>query len=245
MDLQEELMRILLAISDALLYPVLILLIILVALTFLFIGELLAEYSNRKNRSTKEIDENVKKLKNRENPSLNENSNLGIFFKEISNLLNENINKNILTTKIERLLQDREREIAKKLEKTKILIRIGPMLGLMGTLIPLGPALIGLSEGKLEELSSNLMIAFTSTVVGLLIGGVSMVVTTIRKRWYRQDMDDMEYTAEILMEMIEDEEKSKDENKKSEKEEGAKRVEEKEEKKHLSPSGRPETMKIG
>ncbi|MCK4614819.1 MAG: MotA/TolQ/ExbB proton channel family protein [Thermoplasmata archaeon] len=239
MDFQEELMRILLAISNALLYPVLILLIILVAVTFLFIGELLAEYANRKKRSTDEIDEDVKKIKNGRNPlSGPENNHLSIFYGQIARLMSEdNINKKILTTKIERLLQDREREIAKRLEKTRILIKIGPMLGLMGTLIPLGPALIGLSEGKLEELSSNLMIAFTSTVVGLLIGGVSMVITSIRRRWYRQDMDDMEYAAEILVEMIEGEEveekakgkSAKGENDKLEKEDEEEKAKDEEE----------------
>ncbi|MEA2033237.1 MAG: MotA/TolQ/ExbB proton channel family protein, partial [Euryarchaeota archaeon] len=100
---------------------------------------------------------------------------------------------------VERLLQEKEVEIMKKLEKPRILIRMGPILGLMGTLIPLGPALLGLSAGNIEQLANNLVIAFTSTVVGLLIGAVSMVVSTVRQRWYTEDMNDMEYVAEKLL----------------------------------------------
>jgi biopolymer transport protein ExbB/TolQ len=98
------------------------------------------------------------------------------------------------------MLQEYETEAGRKLGNTRLLIRIGPMLGLMGTLIPLGPALLGLSAGNIEQLANNLVIAFTSTVVGLLIGTVSLTVASIRQRWYSQDLNDMEYMAELLME---------------------------------------------
>lgn len=90
-------------------------------------------------------------------------------------------------------LSDAEIESARRLERTKMLVRIGPILGLMGTLIPISPALVGLAQGDVETLSSNLVIAFSTTVVGLLIGAVAYVITTVRERHYRQDVRDLEF----------------------------------------------------
>jgi len=100
--------------------------------------------------------------------------------------------------KLQKHLNDVEYLISKRLEKTRLIARIGPMLGLMGTLIPMGPALIGLSHGDIETLAENLIIAFGTTVVGLLVGAVAYSIAMIRTRWYDRDMDDMEFISEIL-----------------------------------------------
>lgn len=75
---------------------------------------------------------------------------------------------------------------------------IGPMLGLMGTLIPLGPALMGLSAGNIHDLAANLMIAFSTTVLGLLAAGVAYCILLVKTKWYLQDLSDMEYVVEVL-----------------------------------------------
>lgn len=184
MELLSELMKILLAVSNSLLYPVLILLIVLVALCFAYTGGLLSEYSKR----SKNLDEKFN------------GGHLSGFYKELKELLaGHHSDEEIFTREVERLLQEKEMGIMKKLEKPRMLIRVGPILGLMGTLIPLGPALLGLSAGNIEQLANNLVIAFTSTVVGLLIGAVSMIVATVRQRWYTEDMNDMEYVAEKML----------------------------------------------
>jgi biopolymer transport protein ExbB/TolQ len=74
-----------------------------------------------------------------------------------------------------------------ELERLRGLSRTGPALGLMGTLIPLGPALVGLAAGDLEMMSSNLVIAFATTVVGLLVGTLAAVLLSIKRRWYQAD----------------------------------------------------------
>ena len=184
MELLPEMMKVLLTISNAMLYPVLILLIILVALCFVFAGDMISEYSKR----SKDFDEKFK------------DGHLRGFRGEVKRLVAEHRNprdEDVLTVKIGRLLQEYEAEAGRKLGNTRLLIRVGPMLGLMGTLIPLGPALLGLSAGDIEQLANNLVIAFTSTVVGLLIGAVSLTVASVRQRWYSQDLDDMEYMAEL------------------------------------------------
>ncbi len=103
-----------------------------------------------------------------------------------------------LAAKPLKLLQEYEFYTIKRLERTRILVRIGPMLGLMGTLIPLSPALVGLATGNVEQLSTNLVTAFSVTVIGLLIGGLAFLVSIVRDRLYSQDISDMEYLLELL-----------------------------------------------
>lgn len=87
----------------------------------------------------------------------------------------------------------------RRLERTRVLVRFGPALGLMGTLIPLSPALQGLAEGDVETLTENLRIAFGVTVAGLLVGAIAFTVSLLRDRLYAQDYSDVEYMAAALL----------------------------------------------
>jgi biopolymer transport protein ExbB/TolQ len=86
----------------------------------------------------------------------------------------------------------------RRLERTRVLVRAGPALGLMGTLIPLSPALSGLASGHVEQLTSNLRVAFSVTVVGLLTGAIAFWVSMVRDRLYSQDASDLETVAAEL-----------------------------------------------
>jgi biopolymer transport protein ExbB/TolQ len=86
----------------------------------------------------------------------------------------------------------------RKLERSRMLVRFGPALGLMGTLIPLSPALDGLAKGDVTQLSQNLRVAFSVTVIGLLIGAVAFAISLVRDRLYAQDLSDLEYVAAAL-----------------------------------------------
>src|SRR3954447_10199550 len=86
----------------------------------------------------------------------------------------------------------------KRLERTRLLVRAGPALGLMRTLIPLSPALEGLAKGDTNELSDNLRVAFSVTVLGLLIGAVAFGISLVRDRLYGQDLSDLEFVAATL-----------------------------------------------
>jgi len=77
-------------------------------------------------------------------------------------------------------------------------VRIGPMLGLMGTLIPMGPALKAISTGNLENMSNNLIIAFSTTVTGLAIAGLCYVMFVARLHWYAKDVSDIEFLLETI-----------------------------------------------
>jgi biopolymer transport protein ExbB/TolQ len=85
-----------------------------------------------------------------------------------------------------------------RLARTRLLVRAGPALGLMGTLIPLSPALTGLAQGNIGRLSTNLRIAFSVTVLGLLVGAIAFGLSIYRDRMYGQDLSDLEYFAAVV-----------------------------------------------
>lgn len=95
-------------------------------------------------------------------------------------------------------LADFDLRSLRKLERSRMLVRFGPALGLMGTLIPLSPALDGLAKGNVAQLSENLRVAFSVTVIGLLVGAVAFAVSLVRDRLYAQDLSDLEYVAAAL-----------------------------------------------
>ena len=99
---------------------------------------------------------------------------------------------------INKALADFDFDAQRRLARTRLLVRAGPALGLMGTLIPLSPALTGLANGNTAALSQNLRIAFSVTVVGLLIGAVAFGLSLSRDRMYGQDLSDLEYLAAII-----------------------------------------------
>jgi biopolymer transport protein ExbB/TolQ len=99
---------------------------------------------------------------------------------------------------LNKALADFDFDAQRRLGRTRLLVRIGPALGLMGTLIPLSPALTGLANGNTTELSTDLRIAFSVTVIGLLIGAVAFGLSLSRDRMYGQDLSDLEYLAAVI-----------------------------------------------
>jgi biopolymer transport protein ExbB/TolQ len=99
---------------------------------------------------------------------------------------------------LNKALADFDLDSQRRLERTRMLVRAGPALGLMGTLIPLSPALTGLANGNTQTLSHNLRVAFSVTVVGLLIGAVAFGLSLSRDRLYSQDLSDLEYLAALI-----------------------------------------------
>jgi len=101
-------------------------------------------------------------------------------------------------SQLNKALADFDLDSQRRLGRTRMLVRFGPALGLMGTLIPLSPALTGLADGNTVKLSNDLRIAFSVTVVGLLIGAVAFAISLSRDRLYSQDLSDLQYVAAIV-----------------------------------------------
>ena len=99
---------------------------------------------------------------------------------------------------VKRLLAEFEIAADKDIATCKMLSKLGPMLGLMGTLIPMGPALAGLASGDIESMARNMQVAFATTVTGLVAAAIGYVTQQVKQRWYLQDMTNLEYLSDIL-----------------------------------------------
>lgn len=77
-------------------------------------------------------------------------------------------------------------------------VRLGPAMGLIGTLIPMGPALTGLSSGNMEIIAGNLSVAFSTTIVGLAVSAICYFISVSRRHWYARDISDIEYVYQCL-----------------------------------------------
>jgi biopolymer transport protein ExbB/TolQ len=95
----------------------------------------------------------------------------------------------------ERALARYELTVQRRLDRTRLLVRAGPAIGLMGTLIPLAPGLAALGNGDVAALAENLRDAFGATVVGLLVGTVAFALTLARTRMYTEDLAALEQAA--------------------------------------------------
>ena len=121
------------------------------------------------------------------------NSLVVMFMKRI---LAEQQNK----AQVQRLLANFEIAADKDLAISKTLTKLGPILGLMGTLIPMGPALVGLSTGDIASMAYNMQVAFATTVIGLVAGAIGFLTQQVKQRWYLQDMTNLECLVEVLNE---------------------------------------------
>lgn len=80
------------------------------------------------------------------------------------------------------LVSHLETDIEQQLSRYSNLAKLGPITGLVGTLIPMGPALQGLADGNIQQLAQQMQIAFTTTVIGLIIGAIGFTLHQIHKR---------------------------------------------------------------
>ena len=204
MDATSGIIGAMFMISNSLLYPVIIILLGLVAWSLISIGQLISEYASR-NRDIAKLKAGCRAAREymqlqdyRKAAEVLRSSGSNDFLRSFLNDLTESLKENKFAVEAEKLLQDYELRIAKELEKAKLVVKLGPMFGLMGTLIPLGPALMGLTAGNIQQLATNLVVAFSTTVLGLLSGGIAYTISLVKKRWYTQDLSDMEYVVDVL-----------------------------------------------
>lgn len=184
-------------ISTGLLVPVIVLLIIFFGRSLLLIGSFFSQYLAIR-RTASLINQQLNKL--------NENNVITLLehLPQKNPSLVVSYMKSLLTTETkamrERLLSDFEIEADKDLSISKTLSKMGPMLGLMGTLIPMGPALVGLSSGDIASMAYNMQVAFATTVIGLFAAAIGFITQQVKQRWYLQDMTNLEFIAELLNE---------------------------------------------
>ena len=185
-------------ISTGLLVPVIVLLILLFFRSLLLVGSFFGQYVSIR-KTDKLIREQMETLHVNNVDHFDEklpeksNSLVVMFMKRI---LAEQQNK----AQVQRLLANFEIAADKDLAISKTLTKLGPILGLMGTLIPMGPALVGLSTGDIASMAYNMQVAFATTVIGLVAGAIGFLTQQVKQRWYLQDMTNLECLVEVLNE---------------------------------------------
>jgi biopolymer transport protein ExbB/TolQ len=99
---------------------------------------------------------------------------------------------------LEHLVLTQEEQVRRSLSGSRMLIKVGPSLGLLGTLIPMGTSLASLAAGNLEAMAGQMVVAFTTTIVGLATGTLAYVVAAIRQGWVNETVHEQRYLAERM-----------------------------------------------
>jgi biopolymer transport protein ExbB/TolQ len=195
LDIGALLKSVIYIISSSLLYPVLFLLVVLTAWILIYSGSFFAEWLERI-RLKKCPSEKVPQLiKEGDNPDVFSHR-VNAYIQGLRQLLNSEDQPT--EAEIENFLQEKTLRIWKSLDRSRMVIRIGPSLGLIGTLIPMGTGLAALGRGDMTKLSSDLVIAFTTTVVGLAVGIAAYFFYSIKTRWVEEDIKNIELATEML-----------------------------------------------
>lgn len=194
--------------AQSLIIPVIVGLLAFMVYSIIQVGGILSEYSSRKKCDLNEI-ENI--ITNFSNPGTPQGIN------EVLNGSNLPATHKLLLGKIaseghmgeksreafaRKLIEAEEIKAAKSIEKTDIIAKIAPAVGLMGTLIPLGPGLAALGGGDIQLLSQNLLIAFDSAILGMASASIAFTISRIRRRWYEDQLSTLDTLAESILEVM-------------------------------------------
>jgi biopolymer transport protein ExbB/TolQ len=205
MNVYEDtyLLEILHMISQGLLAPTMIVIIALIVVSIFIIGQLVVEFFTQHRHYKQNAPEIVNAINEAARADINE-------VVAGSKLLN--FQKSALTTVTNNLALPAEPLFAlaqmevngadklyrRRLAWTDTIAKVGPLLGLMGTLIPLGPGIVALGQGDTVALSQSLLVAFDATVCGLVCAIVALIISKLRSGWYAEYMT----TLESLMSCI-------------------------------------------
>jgi biopolymer transport protein ExbB/TolQ len=99
---------------------------------------------------------------------------------------------------LEHLVLASEERTRKSLTGSRLLVKVGPSLGLLGTLIPMGTALAALATGNLDAMAGQMVVAFTTTIIGLACGTAAYVILTVRQNWVTEAIREQRFLAERI-----------------------------------------------
>ena len=204
---QTYLGDILRVVSDALLGPDIVLLLAFIAYAVFCVGSILVEALTERRNFKVNMPQFLAALADagQENmPEVIEKS--GLLNRQKIDLLvvfdYRTLPGDMLVALVRRLLNEEDNHYQRILNRNNIAVRVAPMLGLMGTLIPLGPGLAALGQNDVATLSSSLIIAFNTTVAGLASAAVCLVIARIRKTWYNGYMNALESAMASMLHKI-------------------------------------------
>lgn len=195
-------------ISQSLTIPVLVILLVIVIITIISLGGVIAEYTSRKKVPVGTIRdliydinaaESVEELK-----SVISNANIPKAQKKVLTEIASSgeLGDSSREALARKLFEFEEEKTMDNLKKTDIITRIGPTLGLMGTLIPMGPGLAALGAGDINTLASSLTVAFNTTIVGIGSGAMCYVIGKVRSGWYDRYLSDLDALIDAVLDKM-------------------------------------------
>lgn len=195
-------------ISQSLTIPVLVILLVIVIISIIALGGVIAEYTSRKKVSIGTIRDliydinlsgSIDGLKNIISKAKIPNSQKKVLI-EIASA--ESLGVNSREALARKLFEFEEEKTMETLKKTDIITRIGPTLGLMGTLIPMGPGLAALGAGDINALANSLTVAFNTTIVGIGSGALCYFIGKIRSSWYDRYLSDLDALIDSVLDYM-------------------------------------------
>ena len=195
-------------ISQSLTIPVLVILLIIVIISIITLGGLISEYTSRKKVPVGTVRDLIYDI----NSTASVDALQGVIEgaaipKSQKKVLTEiasssSLDKNTREALARKLVEYEEEKIDKTLQKTDIITRVGPTLGLMGTLIPMGPGLAALGAGDVNTLAQSLTVAFNTTIVGIGSGALCYVIGKIRSGWYDRYLSDLDALSDAVLDYM-------------------------------------------
>ena len=209
-DLFAEILH---SIGQTVLIPTLVILVALFIVALIEIGDILAEGFRERRNYEKNVRGLIMKIQNTDNSQgaekiweyIEESALLARqkkAIREVLDSLKTGTSKESVLALASRILSFEEAHYDKQISITNLVAKLGPMFGLLGTLIPLGPGIIALGKGDTETLASSIGIAFDTTIAGLLAASAAIVISGLRKRWYNDYMDTLETLLVCIIEEV-------------------------------------------
>ena len=195
-------------ISQSLTIPVLVILLVIVVISIITLGGAIAEYTSRRKVPVKTIRDLIYDI------------NRAVSVEDLKNIISNakipKAQRKVLTeiassqelgdssreALARKLFEYEEEKTMSSLQKTDIITRIGPTLGLMGTLIPMGPGLAALGAGDINTLASSLTVAFNTTIVGIGSGALCYFIGKIRSGWYDRYLSDLDALIDAVLDYM-------------------------------------------
>ena len=183
-------------VANSLLIPDIIILLCLFARSLLLIGSFYNQFMTKR-KNDKRLNDCIKSL----TPDTVDNlrtalpqHDSSLFIGYLRDLLNNPPSE----AYSDYLISNFENEADKDVSTSRLLAKMGPVLGLIGTLISMSPALVGLSTGDISGMAYNMQVVFATTVVGLVVSAVGLITLQYKQRWYGKDTNNLDYVSRIL-----------------------------------------------
>ena len=195
-------------ISQSLTIPVLVILLVIVIITIISLGGVIAEYTSRKKVPVGTIRDLIYDINNAQSidglKNIISSAKIPKAQKKVLDEIasSEALGKDSREALARKLFEFEEEKTLSTLQKNDIITRIGPTLGLMGTLIPMGPGLAALGAGDINTLASSLTVAFNTTIVGIGSGALCYVLGKIRSGWYDRYLSDLDALIDAVLDRM-------------------------------------------